>query len=109
MKVETPTTRKREYNRLPKYAFTWQLLSEKEEQTFKKCFASYQDVLEGTYNCVGYYEYLLFTEEMIECLEENIEEEIKTFKKYQDFVKLLIKLGRICDKRKIGRLFFVLY
>lgn len=129
VKVATTTTKKRKYNKLPKYAFTYNLLSNKDGCRFDKLFLKYfRDVLEGTYkvisSCDEYCEYLLFIEDMIECFEyedfnENYKssisfydkldcEDVKQTKEYKDFLKILYKLDKICDKRKIGRLFYVI-
>jgi hypothetical protein len=116
VKVEVSTTKKKTQNRLPRYAFISQFLTEKQEQTFKECFYFYMDNLEGTYSRLGdyyydYYEYLLYTREMLDCLNSyrtdmNWKEEWKPTKEFTTLYKLLTKLDNICDRKKIGRLFF---
>lgn len=107
--AELPAVIKRKYNRLPKFAFTTDLLSDAEEKKLKLCFISYQNILEGTYMVIGgcgdYYEYLLFPDEMIERLNENVADDTKTFGKYKDFIKILTKLDKICFAKNIQRLF----
>jgi hypothetical protein len=108
-----PTIKQRQS--LHRYAFTWQLLTEEQNKQLLKCFYHYQDILEGTYSILGndsgdYYEYLLFVEEMIECLDNyktdlNSQEEWKPTDEFTTLYKLLEKLEKICTKRKIGRLF----
>ncbi len=114
MYMTTNTTTKQRQS-LYRYAFTWELLTDEQDKQFLKCFYHYQDILVGTYNILGndssdYYEYLLFTGEMLECLDGykddvTSQEEWRPTKEFTTLYKLLEKLDRICTKRKIGRLF----